>query len=341
MDQKPTDNPNQELTEDTLEGSSTNLETSNESSDLNSSDSKTIDATSDAPGAPKPDLIKPHVSFFKRLRSGLNIYLVLMIVVLLIAVIIVIITYLTSKHESGITNLNSQNLSQNTLQQLANSSATVGSSNQILNVESSAIFAGKVLLRQDLEVAGNLQVGGALAINDISVSGTAQIGQLQLNKDLSVAGNASVQGDTTLGKSLQVNGNGSFSGPITAPQITTSDLQLNSDLIITHHITAGGATPSISNGIALTGGGTASVSGSDTSGSITINTGSSPVMGCFATLTFNTKFNSTPHVLITPIGPSSGGLAYYVNRSSTSFSVCDATAPPADTSFGFDYWAVD
>ena len=232
-------------------------------------------------------------------------------------------------------------MSQSALQQLANSNATVGNPNQVLNVESSAIFAGKVLLRQDLEVAGNLQIGGALTLNDISVSGSGQIGQLQVNQNLSVAGNSSIQGDITIGKSLQDNGSGSFTGAITAPQITTSDFQLNSDLIITHHITAGGSTPSISNGASMNGGGTTSLSGSDTSGSITINTGGSPVGGCFTNVTFSTRFNSTPHVLVTPIGPAAAGLSYYVLRTSSSFSVCDTTTPPSNTSFGFDYWIVE
>src|SRR5579884_128472 len=305
-------------------------------------DESTVDATSDTPdNYVKPPTPPPPGNFFQRLIRRFNIYILMMLVLLMGAAGVVIFAYLTSKHQSGTTNLSSGSLSQNALQQLANSDATVGNANQVLNVESSAVFAGKVLLRQDLEVAGNLEVGGTLTLNDISVAGTAQIGQLEVNQNISVTGDANIQGAVTISKSLQVNGSGNFSGPITSPQITTSNLQLNSDLVITHHISAGGATPSISNGIALSGGGTASVSGSDTSGSITINTGVSPVAGCFMTLNFTTAYNAIPHVLITPIGFSAGGLAYYVNRSTASFSICDATTPPSNVSFGFDYWVVD
>jgi len=83
------------------------------------------------------------------------------------------------------------------------------------------------------------------------------------------------------------------------------------------------------------------VSGSDTSGSIIINTGSAPPAGCFATITFSTPFASTPHVTITPIGSGAAGLEYYVNRSTTNFSVCALNAAPSSQTFGFDYMALD
>ena len=261
--------------------------------------------------------------------------------VLIVAAIVIAVAYLESKRGSGTSSISSQSLSESTLKQLANSDVTVGNSSHVLNVQSSAVFAGKVLIRQDLEVAGNLQIGGTLALNGLSVAGTAQFGQAQVNKDLSVAGNTGLQGTVTIAKSLQVSGGGSFGGALTAPQITASTLQLNGDLVLTHHITAGGATPSRTNGSALGGGGTASVSGSDTSGSISINTGGGPGAGCFVTINFTSRYNSTPHVVITPVGSAAGSLAYYVNRSPAGFSVCDASAPPAGASFGFDYFVVD
>jgi cytoskeletal protein CcmA (bactofilin family) len=263
------------------------------------------------------------------------------ILVVVVGVTIVVVAYLDSKHGSGTSSISSQSLSQSTFSKLANSDSTVGNSGQVLTIQSSAIFAGKVLVRQDLEVAGNLQIGGTLALNDLSVAGTAQFSQVQINKNLSVAGNTSLQGAVTVAKSLQVSGSGSFSGPLSAPQLTTSSLQLNGDLTLTHHITAGGATPGRTNGGALGSGGTSSVSGSDTAGSITINTGGSPSAGCFLTVNFTAKYNSTPRVLVTPVGSSAGGLAYYVDRTAAGFSVCDATPPPAGASFGFDYFVVD
>ncbi len=309
---------------------------------------QTVDAVSESAAAghiqaPKPDTEAqpPKGSPLGWFREHLNIYSLLFIFVVLVAAMIVLVAYRQSKQPSNAGHLSTQSLSQSTLNQLANSDATVGNSQTVLNVKSSAVFAGQVLVRQNLEVAGNLQIGGTLGLNNITVSGTSQLGQVTINKDLAVAGNTAMQGSATIGKSLQVGGGGTFNGPLSAPQITTSSLQLNGDLVLTHHISAGGGQPGRSNGPALGSGGSVSVSGSDTAGSVSINTGGGPAAGCFVTINFTSHYNATPHVLVTPVGSAAGGLAYYINRSATSFSICDSSAPPAGSSFGFDYFVVD
>lgn len=277
----------------------------------------------------------------KQTLQRFNLYLILFLFILMIGGAISVISYFQSKQASTTSTLKTQALTQQTLQQVASSDATVGNAQQVLNVESSAVFAGKVLIRDGLEVAGPLRIGGTVALNDITVSGTAGLGQVQVSKNLAVAGDTALQGALTVAKTLQVNGSGSFSGPVSAPQITTSNFQLNGDLVLTHHITTGGGTPARSNGPALGSGGSATVGGSDTGGTVTINTGSNPAAGCFITVTFTSKYSATPHVLLTPVGSAGGGLAYYVNRDPSSFSICDASAPPAGSSFGFDYFVVD
>lgn len=289
-------------------------------------------------GAPVPQSRKQGL---KQILRHFNIYLLLFTFVLLIAIGILMIAYFQSKKYSTASTLKAQDLSQSTLQQLAASDATIGTSKQVLSIQSSTIFAGKVLARDGLEVAGNVNVSGVLATPNLTVSGTSQLGQTQVNKDLAVAGGTAIQGVVTIAKSLQVSSGGTFGGPLSAPQITTSSLQLNGDLILTHHISAGGPTPSLSKGSALGSGGTASISGSDISGSVSINVGSSAGAGCFATVNFTSKYNATPHVLLTPVGASAGGLAYYVTRTTTSFSVCAASTPTAGTSFGFDYFVTE
>lgn len=270
-----------------------------------------------------------------------NLYIIFFVFILVIAGSILTVAYFQSKKATTSSTLQTQALTADALKKVASSDATVGSNQQILNVQSSAVFAGKVLIREDLEVAGNLRIGGTVALTNITVSGTTQLGQAQINKDLSVAGDTGIQGSLTIAKSLQVNGGATFSGPISAPQITTSNLQLNSDLILTKHIIAGGPTPTRSNGSALGSGGSSSVNGSDTAGSVAVNIGSGAGAGCFITINFSSKYNSTPHVLITPIGSDAGTIDYYVIRSSSSFSICDSTAPPAGSSFGFDYFVIN
>jgi hypothetical protein len=118
-------------------------------------------------------------------------------------------------------------------------------------------------------------------------------------------------------------------------------LQLSGDLQITRHIDAGGGTPGKSDGTALGNGGTSSVSGTDTAGTVTINTGGSPSTGCFATITFTNRFSGTPHVVVTPVGSAAGGLNYYINRSASNFSICATNSAPAGQTFSFDYIVID
>lgn len=301
-------------------------------------DDGVIDATSTsgagiAAEAPKESGLKQTIRKF-------NIYLLFFVFILVAAGGILTIAYFQSKKASTSSVLKTQTLTQNALQQVAASDATVGNSGVILNVQSSAVFAGKVLIRDGLEVAGNLQIGGTVSLSNIAVSGTAQFGQLQVNKDLSVAGNGSIQGSLTA-KSLQVSGGGTFSGPLSAPQITTSNLQLNSDLTLTHHIIAGGPSPDAARGSALGSGGSTSVNGSDTAGTVSVNVGSGPSAGCFVTINFATKYNSIPHVLVTPIGIDGGRIDYYVNRTPNNFSICESTPAASGASFSFDYFVVN
>lgn len=275
------------------------------------------------------------------LWDRLNVYLLLFVLLIIIAGIVTVVSVLRNNKSGNTTGqINSQNLSTSTLQQLANNSVTVGGAKQLLNIESDTVFAGGVLVRGNLQVAGTITAGGSLSLPGISVSGESTFGQIQA-KTLALTGNAAIQGQLTVQSGLSVNGNGTFSGTITAGTIATSSIQLNGTLTLLHHIAAGGSLPSRVSGSALGSGGTSSVSGSDTAGSITISTGSSPAAGCFITVSFTQAFSATPHVVVTPIGSAAAGLAYYVNRSTTNFSVCTASTPSAGQSFGFDYIVFD
>ena len=269
-----------------------------------------------------------------------NTYLLAFIFLLIVGIVIAVAAYLKSSNQNSPNNsTQTQNLSASALQQLANNGTTIGGAKETLNIESNAVFQGAVLVRGNLQVAGTVTMGGTLALQSLTVSGSGSFGQLQA-KSISVAGNTGIQGQLTAA-SLSVAGGGSFNGTVTAPTIIANSLQLNGDLGLTHHIDTGGSIPGISRGGALGGGGTVSVSGSDTAGSISIHTGSGASAGCFATLTFAHSFGSTPHVDVTPIGFSAASLNYYVNRSTSSFSVCAANNPPSGASFGFDYVILD
>ncbi|HTE57738.1 MAG TPA: hypothetical protein VK694_03255 [Verrucomicrobiae bacterium] len=290
--------------------------------------------------APKPEKPKKTGSLLQRLVSHINIYLLLFMLIIIIAAVVVFVGMQRNKKALETPTIATQELTQEALDTISNSETKVGDPKQTLSIESNAIFSGKVLIRDSLDVAGTIKVGGALSLPGLTVAGTSNFDQLQANK-LSIAGDTNVQGTLTVQKNVAVSGGATFGGPISAPQITAQSLQLNSDLSLIRHIDAGGPTPGRTNGTALGNGGTSSISGTDTAGTLTVNTGGAPGAGCFATVTFAVKFNSTPHIIITPVGSAAAGLNYYINRSTTDFSVCTTNPAPAGQNFAIDYIAID
>ena len=305
----------------------------------------TASVTDASGGITPPDDKPPRRSGLARLRQLLsgrfNIYLLLFVLLLVLVAIVATTLYLHDRQQNQASqSLGGQSLSASDLSELANTGINVGDPKQVLTVQSNAIFAGKILTRGDLEVAGRLTVGSSLSLSGISVTGTSTFDTVQAAKDLSVGGNAAVHGKLTAG-SVATSGDASFGGNVSAAKLTTNALALTGDLTLTHHLVIGGSSPSRSNGGALGSGGTSGVSGSDTAGSITINTGSSPSAGCFITVHFAKKYNQTPQVIVTPVGSTAGSVGYYVSRTTTSFTVCGTKPAAASRTFDFDYFVVE
>lgn len=294
-----------------------------------------------AASAATPNGPVTHESLLRRAIHHINIYMLLFVLVLIVAGATAVVFYLKANNGTAGNTPPPQTLSQSTLDQLSSSDVTVGEPKHTLSVQSNAVFTGDVLVRSNLQIAGTLQVGSDLAINGIRVTGNSTFDDVQVTKSLAVTGNESIQGQLNVKQGLDVDGTGTFLGALSAPSLSVGSLQLSGDLDLTRHIAAGGGTPARSNGAALGGGGTVSVSGSDTAGSVTINTGGNPGPGCFVTVAFTTKFNATPHVVVTPVGSAAAGLSYYINRSTSNFSICTTTSAPAGATFGFDYLAFD
>jgi cytoskeletal protein CcmA (bactofilin family) len=240
--------------------------------------------------------------------------------------------------------IQTQELTQEAIDDLTSNEATVGDPKQLLTIESNAVFNGKVLVRDGLDVAGPITVDSALSLPGITVSGTSQFNEVLLN-ELSVAGNASVQGSLAVENNLSVAGSASFGGPISAPTIIIGSIQLNGDLSFTGHIDAGGGTPNVSNGGSAGSGSTVTVSGTDTAGTITVNIGSNASPGNLAVLTFSRAFTGNPHVVFTPVAPLGSasvttGTFYLSSRSTNGFSIASTTAV-ASGSVSFDYIVID
>lgn len=278
----------------------------------------------------KPNLIR-------RLRGSTNLFLGVFILLLIVAGVAIYIT-VHSAQSSKTNNVGS--LTDQQLTALKGNTTLVGDAKQTLDVQSNAIFEGQVLLRSDLNVAGTIKVGGGLSLSSITIGGPGNFGQLAVNGGLNVGGDTVLQGNLTVQKNLSVGGTASF-GSLAVSQLTVSSLLLKNDLTVSRHIQTSGGNPGRTNGSALGGGGTASVSGSDSAGTVNINTGSGPPAGCFVTINFSQKFSSTPHVVISPANSSAASLQYYVNRSTTSFSICTANAPGGGSNYVFDFVALD
>lgn len=292
-------------------------------------------------GSVKPE--KPKQSLGKRVQglvSHLNIYLLLFILILVLTAGIIFIGIQRNKKADVTTTIGTQPLTKETIEQLQGSEAKVGDPKQTLSIESNAIFTGKVLFRDSIDIAGAVKIGSTLSLAGLTVSGTSNFDQIQGNK-LSIANDGTIQGQLTVQKNLTVTGGASFGGTISAPIVAAQGLQLSGDLQFNRHIDAGGGTPGKTNGTALGAGGTSSLSGTDSAGSITINTGGGPGPGCLVTVTFTQRYNITPHVAVTPVGSASGGLNFYINKSMSDFSVCTTNGAPAGQSFGFDYIVIE
>lgn len=321
---------------DDQESNSLEIETS-DSSSLESpviTQSPTPDSSS-APAVKKPAKARG----IRRITDKVNIYLLIFVLLMVLAGLAVAAAYYTSGPQKN--TVQNQSLDKNTLKQLANNDVTLGQPKQVLSVQSNAVFAGKVLVRDSLEVAGPIQVGGALNIPGITVAGNSVFNDMRINKSLSVGGDTTLQGQLNAQKNLSVSGNATVGGNLSANQLSANSLQMNGNLSITKHLSVGGATPGRSNGNALGAGGTAAVSGSDTAGSININTGGNAGTGCFTTINFTQRYNGTPRVIVSPVGEAAGKVGMYVTRTNTSFSVCASQTPPSGASFGFDYFVID
>ena len=305
---------------------------------------KAADDSLDAPApsagpaaAAKPAAPAKPPGIIQKVRNKVNIFLIVFILLIGAggAVVFVSIKPAKTVKTTPIGKLTDQQLAA-----LKSNSTLVGDAKQTLDIQSNTVFEGQLLARSDLSVAGSLKVGGNLALPSITISGSGNFAQLGITGPLSVGGDTNLQGGLTVQKNLAVTGSASF-GSLSVSALSVTSLSVKNDFSISKHIVTSGGTPGRSGGTALGSGGTVSISGTDTAGTISINTGGSPPAGLFVTITFTQKFASTPHVVITPVGSAAGSLQYYINRDANGFSIGTANAPPSGANFGFDYIVIN
>lgn len=317
-----------------------------------------VDAMADESNQERKPVTKPEAKGIRKLLGRVNVYLLLFILVIVIAAAAYMVMYFMNKKETEV-RLETTRITEETLEQLKTSDAFVGDPQQILTIESNAVITGKVVMRDTLDVAGALSIGGPLSLPSIRSTGSGSFGSVETN-DLQAAGNAavggildivgtvtmgenlSVAGDINGGGRLDIGGQATIGGNLNVNGIISAR-GINFDEISINRINISGGNPSISVGGAAGGGATASINGTDTAATVIINTGGGTGTGVLATIFFTGAFNSNnPHPVLTPNGPGCSNIGYYVtNISATQFAIATSTAPPAGTSCRFNYIVIN
>lgn len=273
-----------------------------------------------------------------KFTKGTNLYLLGFGVIIAIAGFVTFIAITSDNTDDAGLSIEGNELSQEALDELLKTDTSIGDVKETLTVEANTIFTGKVLVKDDLDVTGKLNIGGTLALAGLTVSGNTTLQDAGLSGNLSVGGTANISGTAVLESNLTVGGDVSIGGALSAGSLNVESIQFSNDLKILRHIDTGGTTPSVSRGSGIGGAGSVSISGTDASGTVTINTSGGVSAGSLALINFSSGYNQTPHVIISPVGSTSAGLNYYATRNSSSFTISTANSPSASTTYIFDYW---
>jgi hypothetical protein len=235
---------------------------------------------------------------------------------------------------------NIANLSADELQKLGQLGANLGESGQTLNIAANALFRGSANVTGDLSVGGRLNANGPVTLSSLTLGGSPGTTALTVGSNLAVVGNTTVQQSLTVGQliaggSLNITGTASFNA-MNANSLAVRTLSISGPLTISHLVTSG-PTPGIVGG-AVGGGGTVSISGNDTTGTVNVNTGSGPG-NLLATITFRAAFGAGVHVQLTPLTDGAAAAGAYVTRTAAGFQI-HARTPPAGTTLSFDYLVI-
>lgn len=226
-----------------------------------------------------------------------------------------------------------------------------GGSAQVLTISSSALFSKRVAINNDLKVTGGISSAGPTNLGDLTVDKTSTLGVTNIRAALNVAGPLILQspailnGGATAKGDLSASGNGTFGGSLSAGIINAQNLAVTGNLSLNGHLIITGQRPTVSLASESGSGASANIDGSDSAGTVSLNTGNVPTSttaggGLLINVTFRTAYGRVPRVLLTPVGQSTGGLPYYVQRTATGFTIGASSAIRSNTGYAFDYWVI-
>lgn len=177
-----------------------------------------------------------------------------------------------------------------------------------------------------------------------SFSGAIQGGSAAITGSLNVSGATLFKNTSDSTTAFQIQKSDSsvlFVADTTNMQVTIAKLVVTGNITVNGHIVTGGNTPTIAAGAAACTSPAVSVNGNDTSGTISVTTGTGCASaGILATVTFNTAFTATPRVTLTPTNANAANLKTYNGANTLTTFTVDAAAPAGDaTTYTFNYFA--
>lgn len=245
-------------------------------------------------------------------------------------------------------------LSSETLDSLGVNRTAVGNEGAKLTVGPDSTFNGTVTIAKDVSVGGQLQLNstftasqaniaklqaGETAMEALTVNGDISADSLLLRSELTVPGTTRLNGPVTMTQLLTVNNNlnvtGSLSvgGSLSVSNFQARSLTSDSTLTIGGHIVTRGAAPGVSGGGGLGQSGTATLSGSDSAGTISLGVGMGGGSGLLCEVSFTSNYGATPHIVVTPVGRY---INLYINRTAAGFQVyTEGAIPPGG--YALDY----
>jgi hypothetical protein len=304
-------------------------------------------AQSGTPVIPAPEH-KPHHNFgsqskWDALRTRATVIGSIGALFVFLACLGAIAGYFYSQNKKPVTVTKAPNietLTPSEINQLGNIGTNLGTTNQVLNIGADTLFRGTASIVGNLTVGGHFNANGPVTLSQLNVAGPTAATSLDLSSNLNVGGTTSLQKALTVNALTTINSGLTVSGQISAGSITASSIAVNSisltgPLTIGHIVTSG-PTPFYAAGSDGSGG-TVSISGNDTSGSININTGIGPAANSvLMSVTFRAAFGAAPHIQLTAKSRGAAEAEAYILPTSTGFQIL-ANTPPSGMPLSFDY----
>lgn len=261
-----------------------------------------------------PKMIKLPAAPNRNRWSKKRIIFTLLAVIAVLALLTAVILYIrsSSKPEPTVV-INTQSLDNGTLNQLTTENGAADGKQQ-LTITPDTLFHNNVTINKDLLVNGRTTLQSALNVA----------------RDLAVGGN------TTVGGNLSVTGQIS-AGNLNVGTVSMGTLQISGNLELRGHIVPTGPVPTIKTSVAAAGG-TARIDGTDTAGTITIVMAGAVPAGEMVIVTFNTAFNATPKLQLTPVSNAAAKLDYFATKTAGFFTIEAASLPTPGSTYIFDYF---